>query len=132
MVAYSAKTTVVFKGPQMIGAQRVGAVRGVNLATERLRGHSVERAPIDLGDLREAATVEDATIAQDNPAATLVFDVPYATVQHEDETLHHTSGAHGEPAGESRYVAKNYEDAGRRAEYVGIIGKAVDDALRSA
>lgn len=132
MPRYSARTTFTFKGDQVKGAGRAGAIAGVNLAMERLRGHSVERAPVDMGDLRESATVVPATENQQNPTAVLVFDVPYAVIQHEDESLHHTPGAAGEPAGEAKYVEKNYQDSGRRGEYRGIIAKGIQDALGRA
>lgn len=130
--AMRARTTFTFKGGAIKAAGRSGAVRGVNLAIERLRGHSVERAPIDQGDLRGSASVVQATEGQTSPSAVLVFDEPYAAKQHEDETLRHTPGAAGEPAGEARYVARNYEDPTRRAEYRDMIGKAVRDAFRNA
>lgn len=127
-----ARTTFTFKGGAFAGASRAGAVVGVNRAIERLRAHSVERAPVDQGDLRGAATVEQATEAQTNPTAKLVFDEPYAAKQHEDESLNHTPGASGEPAGEARFVAKNYESSTRRTEYRDLIGKAVSDAFGRA
>jgi hypothetical protein len=126
------QVTATFHGVAIKGAVKVGAVRGVNLATERLRGHSVEKAPIDLGDLRGSSTVLQATEQQHTPEATLVFDEPYAAIQHEREDFNHTAGAAGEPAGEARYVISNVEDSTRRAEYEGIIGKAVRDAIRDA
>lgn len=129
---YRARTSFTFKGAAVKGAGRAGAVRGVNAAIERLRGHSVERAPVDQGDLRGSSTVTQASENQANPTAVLVFDEPYATVQHEDESLRHTEGAHGEPAGEARYVAKNYEDGDRRTEYRDMIGKELRDALNDA
>lgn len=122
----SARTTFSFGGGKLINERRRGAADGVNKAIERLRGHSVERAPVDQGDLRGSATVVQAT--PDKPTAILVFDEPYAAKQHEDETLKHTEGAAGEPAGEARYVAKNYEDATRRQEYRDLIGKGIRDA----
>jgi len=128
----SATVTATFHGVAIKGAVRRGAVVGLNLAAERLRGHSVERAPIDLGDLRGSATVLPATDRQGEPEATLVFDEPYAAIQHEREDFHHTPGAAGEPAGEARYVLKNVEDDNRRTEYEAIIGKAVRDAVRDA
>jgi len=131
-VATRILTTMTFNGTKLTGAALNGATRGVNLAIERLRGHSVERAPIDQGDLRGSATTEHAQPGQAKPTAVLVFDEPYAAVQHQDESLNHTPGAAGEPAGEARYVAKNYEDSGRRKEYRDIIGKAVRDGLGTA
>lgn len=128
----SQRTTFTFSGDLAKAAVGRGGVVGVNLAAERLRAHSVERAPVDQGDLRGSATVEHADETQARPTAILVFDEPYAAKQHEDETLHHTPGAHGEPAGEARYVAKNYEDETRRREYRDIIGKGVRDALDDA
>lgn len=130
--AMSSRTTFTFRGGAITGAARAGAVIGVNRAIERLRGHSVERAPVDQGDLRGSATVEPATEAQAAPTARLVFDEPYAARQHEDESLSHTPGAAGEPAGEARYVAKNYENAGRRTEYRDLIGKGIADAFGRA
>lgn len=131
MARYNARVQTTFKGPQAKQAVHRGSVNGVNMAIERLRGHSVERAPIDLGDLRDSSSVEQATMGQAAPSALLVFDRPYAAKQHEDETLNHTAGAAGEPAGEAKYVEKNYRDASRKQEYVDIIGKGVSDALGS-
>jgi hypothetical protein len=119
-----------YRGAEAKGAALLGAVRGVNLATERLRGHSVERAPVDMGDLRGSATVQLATEAA--PTSVLVFDEPYAAIQHEREDFQHTAGAAGEPAGEARYVAKNYENDERAQEYRDIIGKGIRDAFDRA
>lgn len=123
---------MTYRGAALIGGARVGAVVGVNMAIERLRGHSVERAPVDQGDLRGSAATEHATLDQAKPTAVLVFDEPYAAVQHQDESLNHTPGAAGEPAGEARYVAKNYEDPTRRKEYRDLIAKGVRDGLARA
>lgn len=127
-----ARTTFTWKGIAMKGAARVGGVAGVNAATERLRGHSVERAPVDQGDLRGDAHVVPAVTGTGNPSAELVFPQKYAAKQHEDETLNHTEGANGEPAGEARFVSKNIENASRRQEYRDLIGRSIDDALAGA
>jgi len=129
---YRAQTGFTWNGPKLIGASKVGGANGVNMAIERLRGHSVEKAPVDQGDLRGEAAVVPATPNAGTPTAILVFDAPYAAKQHEDETLQHTAGANGEPAGEARYVASNYEDAGRRNEYRDLIGKGIIDAVYNA
>lgn len=128
-MALSSKTTFQWKGLQMIGATKRGAVTGVNRAAIRLEGHSVEKAPVDQSNLRGSANTVPATEAQANPTAVLVFDEPYAAVQHEDETLNHTQGAAGEPAGEAKYVSSNFAE--HRDEYRDIIGKGIQDALGS-
>lgn len=124
-----AKTSFTWNGPKLIGASKRGGAAGVNMAIERLRGHSVEKAPVDQSDLRGSATVVQANASQSSPTAVLVFDEPYAAKQHEDETLNHTAGANGEPAGEARYVASNYESSERRKEYRDLIGKGIMDAV---
>lgn len=124
-----ARTSFTWNGPKLIGSSRRGAVNGVNQAIERLRAHSVERAPVDQGDLRGSASTIHATEGLGTPAAVLVFDEPYAAIQHEREDFQHTAGANGEPAGEAGYVRKNYEDASRRAEYRDLIGKGIIDAV---
>ena len=125
-------TAMTFRGPKLTGAARDGAVSGLNMAIERLRGHSVERAPVDAGDLRGSSSTVHAGPGTARPVAELVFDEPYAAVQHQDESLNHTGGAAGEPAGEARYVSKNYEDPTRRQEYRDLIGKGVRDGLGRA
>ena len=126
--AHEARVSMQFTGDALKVQTRSGLARGLNMAAERLRAHSVERAPIDEGDLRGNATVESASPA--NLEAVLVFPDEYAAKQHQDETLHHTPGAAGEPAGEARFVAKNYEDAARAQEYRDLIGTEVNDAWR--
>lgn len=118
-----------YKGAQLSARARSGAVLGLNQAGYRLLAHSVERAPVDEGDLRGSAALHEATETAGDPAAELVFDEPYAAKQHEDESLHHTPGANGEPAGEAKFVTKNVEDASRRAEYLALIGRNIRDAL---
>jgi len=129
MPDYRSNTSATWNGGVIKTRSRRGAAAGLNMAIERLRGHSVERAPVDLGDLRGSATVEQADESQRIPTAVLIFDENHAAVQHEDETLNHTPGAAGEPAGEARYVAKNYEDSTRRDEYRDLIGKGISDAF---
>lgn len=118
-------TSSVWRGAQLKAATKRGSAKGLNLAAERLRGHSVEKAPVDLGDLRGSAAVIPATPAE--LTATLVFDEPYAAAQHERDDYQHTPGAAGEPAGQAHYVSSNFEDSTRAAEYSGLIGKAVRD-----
>ncbi len=132
MAGYSARTSFSWQGGKFVGAARAGAVNGVNRAIERLRGHSVEKAPVDQGDLRGSSFVQQAAESQSNPTAILVFDEPYAAAQHEHTEYQHTSGANGEPAGEAKYVQSNYEDDGRRQEYRDIIGRGVIDAVRNS
>lgn len=126
------RTSFTYRGDLAIAAVRAGAALGVTIAAERLRGHSVERAPVDAGDLRGSATVLPAEPNAARPTATLVFDEVYAAAQHEHSEYVHTEGAHGEPAGEDHYVSKNYEDPTRRQEYRDLIGKGVRDALDHA
>lgn len=125
----NSRTTFRWKGVQMVGAAKAGAARGVNKAVIRLEGHSVEKAPVDLSDLKNSSSTIDATESQTNPTATLVFDEVYATIQHEDESLNHTAGAAGEPAGQAKYVSSNFAE--HRTEYRDIIGLEVRDALKS-
>jgi len=131
MVAH-VTTLMTFNGRAVTAGARAGAVVGINMAIERLRGHSVERAPVDQGDLRGSAATEHADAGQAQPTALLVFDEPYAATQHEGLDFEHTPGAAGEPAGEARYVAKNYEDPTRRKEYTDLIGRGVRDGIASA
>lgn len=132
MAGYRARTSFSFAGGKLVGAALTGSVDGVNNAMERLRGHSVEKAPVDQGDLRGSATTVPAMRSQQNPTAILVFDEPYAAVQHEDETLTHTQGAAGEPAGEAKYVSSNYQNPTRRNEYRDLIGKGIVDAVNNS
>lgn len=121
------RTQLTFRGDVAKAAFAAGSVRGVNMAIERLRGDSVELAPVDQGDLRGSAATIHADEQQARPTASLVFDVPYAAKQHEDASLNHTAGANGEPAGEDHYVSKNYENPQKRETYRNLIGRGVSD-----
>jgi hypothetical protein len=93
-------------------------VEGLNLAAERVSEVAVPLTPIDTGDLRESITVEPAT--EDSPVAAVYTDLPYATRQHEDLTLHHTEGG-----------AKFLENAGEqvKSELADIVAGAIRRGL---
>ena len=70
-------------------AMRAGAARGLALAAEHVLGEAMKRVPIEEHILEESGTV---TTDPGNLRAAVVFDTPYAVVQHEDMALRHDDG----------------------------------------
>lgn len=75
---------------EMVALVTDGAVEGLNLAAERVRGVSVARTPLQYGDLRSSQTVVPATAG--GLEAAIVSDLPYSVIVHEDLTARHPVG----------------------------------------
>jgi hypothetical protein len=67
---------------------------GLNINAAIVNGQAVRDAPVDTGDLRGSGHVEEAKeFGPDGKAtARIVFNKPYAAVQHEDQTFKHPRG----------------------------------------
>lgn len=111
-VSYS--STVLWKGGRVTRAVGIGGAEGVNLALERLKALSVPLAPLDRGPLRESATVKPATPTKAEGA--LIFDTPYAAVQHEELDYNHDDG-------QAKYVEQPMKE--RQSELHGLIGRRI-------
>lgn len=84
---YTSKLT--WKGQKFVGAERAGARNGVRAAGEYLLSKAVPLAPKDTGALRRSGRVRGVNA---EPIVEVVFDTPYAVIQHENETYHHDDG----------------------------------------
>jgi hypothetical protein len=111
-------STFTWQGPRVTRAVARGAARGVNLALERLRALSVPLAPLDTGALRNSASIRDATDA--TAEGFLVFDTPYAAVQHERLDYAHDDG-------QAKYVEEPMMEHG--AELMSIVAREVGHGI---
>lgn len=80
---------LVWRGPAFDRAQRDSGRRGVRAAGEHLLGRAVPLAPKDTGALRSSGTVKGVNA---EPIVYVIFDTPYAVIQHENEEYHHDDG----------------------------------------
>jgi hypothetical protein len=105
-------------------------------------GRSVERAPVDLGDLRGSgyAKLNGRTIAKGSPdggvssmgsasasgveklEGVIGFEEPYALKQHEDLTLNHPKG------GEAKYLEKTLDE--NMEKYINYLAGEVKNSIR--
>jgi len=81
-----------------------------------LQGKAQELAPVDTGDLRGSAFNEGKGIT-----ATVGFNEPYATSQHENVELRHPKG------GQAKYLETTYKENAQN--YIDGIGKAIKRAV---
>lgn len=82
-------STLRWNGPQVAAAIKREAAAGVESAAQHVLGVAVNRTPKDRGDLRQSGRVE-ADPAE--ATAAVVFDTPYAVVQHEELNYKHDVG----------------------------------------
>lgn len=118
-VTYS--SSFEWQGERVTRAVGVGAARGVNLALERLRALSVPLAPLDRGPLRQSATIRQAT--QFRAEGALIFDTPYAAVQHENLEYRHDDG-------QAKYVEQPMTD--HAVELHGLIAREISIGILNA
>lgn len=111
-VSYS--SSFLWEGERVTVAVGIHAAVGVNLALERLRALSVPLAPLDRGPLRASATIRQATAFRAEGA--LIFDTPYAAIQHENLDYAHDDG-------QAKYVEQPMTE--KRAELYALIAKEV-------
>ncbi|OZC55059.1 hypothetical protein CH289_07645 [Rhodococcus sp. RS1C4] len=81
----------------VIDKQRAGAVKGMEIATEALRGEAVDLTPIKDGVLR-ASSKASVNEVDDGVVGAVSFNTEYAVKQHEDVGLNHPNG------GEAKYL----------------------------
>lgn len=107
----------IWHGDRIKQAVLAGAIQGLNQAGEHVLGEAVKRAPIDRGDLRGSAQVEPASAA--DLSVDIVFDTPYAVIQHERLDFHHEQG-------EAKYLERPLR------EEAGTIGRIVANKIAQA
>lgn len=114
----------------VVRESRIGAItaelvpaaqRGAAAAAEYARGLAVEQAPVETGNLRGSSFVEPF-----GEGARIVFDSPYAAIQHE-VPMNHTPGNNGEGAGKDHYLSDPLRD--NREDILQIMSKPVREAL---
>lgn len=80
---------VTWNGKAVDARTRAGAVRGLQDATEHLKGVSAQRAPHEEGTLERSAV---ASVDASELKGAVSFDTPYAVRQHEELTYQHDEG----------------------------------------
>ena|SRR5688572_28610083 len=83
------RATIRWNGDEIKKAMREAAIRGLRKAGEHLLAESRDLVPLEEGTLERSGTV---VIDEDTLTATVVYDTPYAVVQHEDMTYRHAPG----------------------------------------
>jgi len=83
------ESSLEWKGQAFDRAQRNAGRVGVRRAGEWLLAQSVPLAPKDTGALRASGQVRGINA---EPVVLVVFDTPYAIIQHENEEYHHDDG----------------------------------------
>lgn len=114
-------SVIEWNGARLTGSVKTAARRGTRKAAEWLRGESVPLAPLDWGTLREAATVKGVNA---EPIALVVYDTPYAAIQHEREDFRHPK------AGQADYLGQPMRNG--KAIMYGIIAAEVRVAILTA
>jgi Minor capsid protein len=78
-----------WNGDQVEAILEAASLAGLRLAGEHLLQVSSELVPHEEGDLERSGDVDEDA---DQPAVSVFYDRPYATRQHEDQTLRHDEG----------------------------------------
>ncbi len=119
MAVYS--SALQWNGGRVTRAVGIGAQRGTTRAAEYLKSISVPKAPLDRGPLRASAKVIPATPYK--AEAILLFDEPYAAIQHENLEYHHDDG-------QAKYVEQPMVANQRKIQ--GIIAQDIAEAINDA
>lgn len=96
--------TIRWTGGRLDAAMKTAGRRGTRKAAEFLRGESVPLAPLDLGPLRESATVKGINA---EPVALVIYDTPYAAAQHEGADFVHPKD------GQADYLGQPFRENAR-------------------
>ncbi len=80
---------IEWNGDEIKAAIAAASLEGVELAAEHLLQVSTARAPLEEGDLARSGEVD---VDEDENAASVSFDRPYAVRQHEELTWKHAEG----------------------------------------
>lgn len=78
-----------WNGPQVSQALRAGAVRGIGVAVEHLKGESLKVVPLRDGILAASAATDVDPITL---SGSVSYDTPYAARQHEELDWRHAPG----------------------------------------
>lgn len=119
MAGVSYSSSLKWEGDRIGRRVATAGARGINQALEFLRARSVPLAPLDQGPLRESASIVPA-VGSGNGNVTegmLVFDTPYAVVQHERMDYQHDQG-------QAKYLSEP------AAEYDGVMKGMIAKAIR--
>ena len=98
-----------WNGGRVTSGVALGGAAGVTRGAEFLKSMSVPLAPLDRGPLRESATVRPATA--NTAEAWLIFDTPYAAIQHEAEDFEHSDG-------QAHYVSEPMDEYQRHIQNI--------------
>lgn len=79
---------------------RAAAVRAVDLYGEHVIGKAQDKAPLDIGNLKDSGTTLPAEMAGNKVVKVIGFNTNYAAVQHERTDFKHPKG------GEAKYLEK--------------------------
>lgn len=109
---------VTFRGAQVLGQTRAGAIEGLRAATEHLLTEARKLVPIEEGTLERsgAASVDDALLQ-----GAVSFDTVYAVYQHEVLDLRHDQGR------QAKYLETPFH--AEREQLLDRIAKGVRDGL---
>ena len=113
------KTSVSFEwhGPAISRITAAAGRRALKKAALDLQGRSADEAPIDLGDLKGNAGIDDSKLQSDSEIL-IGYSLPYAVRQHEELDFNHPRG------GKAKYLEDPYRANIKR--YKDFIAKAIN------
>lgn len=106
-----------WRGPEISRAVTNAAQRALEKAALDLQGRSAEEAPIDKGDLRGNAGIDDSQLETKN-FIIVGYSLPYAMRQHEELNYSHPRG------GKAKFLEDPFRSNIKR--YERFIASAVD------
>lgn len=80
---------LTWSGDAVLRAERAGAAAGLRAAAEHVLQRSRQRVPIEEGTLERSGV---ASVDEQQLAAAVSYDTPYAVRVHEDMTAQHDAG----------------------------------------
>lgn len=105
------------------GAVLAAAVLGLNMAAEHLLAASQELSPVDSGDNRRSAAVQEATV--NDPVAWVTYGMPYSVRIHEATDMNFSTVKN--PKAQAKFLETPL--VRDRAELVGLIQASIRRVL---
>ena len=112
---------LIWRGELASAREKIGAERGLRKWAE----HVLQQATVEVPVAPSGGTLQDSGMTDVDPArmeATVSYDTPYAVVQHENLTYHHTK-----PGAKAKYLEDPLNAS--RADGLAILAAEIRAAL---